>query len=695
MILYRHTASFKKLFITVICACAFFPACTQHIGTREKDDNECESFIIEQHNLYFEGKISKSGTVISKIDSFYARRKNISPFCLFLKYSLESRFYNELGKYDSSNSLADTAIYIMEQNDLQKKYAPDYINAMTLKGDILYATNHFNLAYNYYFKAKQLTDEVKDSCLFYGYNYGLAMISYRQKNYNEAAGYFKAAFGYLSHCSSYTTFQLQENLDDIALCFEKLDIPDSAIFYYDSTISFINSNALTFGPQKTSSALGVVYGNMGGVFLAKGETDTAIGFLQKGYRINIQPHFDNRDALLTHIKLANAYLKKNSLGQLGATLTDIRKELDTINHPLDAECNWQQLMSRYYDKTGKQTEAFLYYRNYSNLRDSLWQMEKKQLQNDVSRELKDKELSLEISLLQKQNQLNNLYLEVTIALSALALVIIILIYANYNRSKKNVVELKDLNSRINEQKKQLELSAGELLQSNHDKDRILHVVAHDLRSPINAILALSNIILEQGASQEEQKEFLALIVNTSQSALALISELLEFSNDIKERTSDIKEPADLNGILKHTVDLLQFKAAEKNQVLALSPYPQPLSSLINKEKINRVFSNLITNALKFSPEHSTVHVSVLKKNDHILVEIKDNGIGIPDELKPLVFEPFTTAKRYGTSGEQSFGLGLSICKLIVEASSGRIWFESIEGNGTVFFVELPLETTKT
>lgn len=211
MILCRHRA-FLRLMCLGIFMGALISACTQRANNNEKNAKECEAFIIEQRHLYSEGKILKAWIVISKIDSFYAGRQNIDPFSLFIKYSLESRFYNELGKYDSSKLLADTALNIMEQNKLQKKYAADYINAITLKGDILYATNHFSQAYNYYFKAKQLADQVKDTCVLYGYSYGLAMISYRQKNYTDATEYFKLAFGYLTRCKAYPTYQLQRTL---------------------------------------------------------------------------------------------------------------------------------------------------------------------------------------------------------------------------------------------------------------------------------------------------------------------------------------------------------------------------------------------------------------------------------------------------------------------------------------------------
>jgi signal transduction histidine kinase len=112
--------------------------------------------------------------------------------------------------------------------------------------------------------------------------------------------------------------------------------------------------------------------------------------------------------------------------------------------------------------------------------------------------------------------------------------------------------------------------------------------------------------------------------------------------------------------------------------------------MANGEKILRVINNLIVNAIKFSPENKSIDVSLRSNSHSALISIKDEGVGIPAEIKDMIFDAFTLAKRTGTSGEQPFGLGLSISRQIVEAHGGRIWFTSEMGQGTTFFVELPL-----
>jgi len=115
--------------------------------------------------------------------------------------------------------------------------------------------------------------------------------------------------------------------------------------------------------------------------------------------------------------------------------------------------------------------------------------------------------------------------------------------------------------------------------------------------------------------------------------------------------------------------------------------------LINREKIWRVISNLISNAIKFSPKGAVIYVIVNQKHQGVEICVKDYGIGIPDKLQQQVFNMFTEAKRPGTDGEKSFGLGLSICRQIVEKHSGRIWLKSESNNGSSFYVYLPAQAS--
>ena len=228
--------------------------------------------------------------------------------------------------------------------------------------------------------------------------------------------------------------------------------------------------------------------------------------------------------------------------------------------------------------------------------------------------------------------------------------------------------------------------------SSQEKDRILRTVAHDLRNPIGGVASLSSAVIEEESCTPEQQTYLKLIKDTAYNSLELINEILEATNSSQDLLQ--KQWIEINSLIANSVELLRFKAAEKNQQITLNLLELPEEVFISREKIWRVASNLISNAIKFSPVGGEILVKVAKSSNHIEFSVTDNGIGIPENMADKIFNMFTEAKRPGTLGEKSFGLGLSICRHIVELHDGKIWFEKNALQGTTFHVRLPNTTKK-
>jgi signal transduction histidine kinase len=264
--------------------------------------------------------------------------------------------------------------------------------------------------------------------------------------------------------------------------------------------------------------------------------------------------------------------------------------------------------------------------------------------------------------------------------------IFFLIFLNWRKSRKNVKTLGSLNHKINDQNQNLERTLEELKLSSQEKDRILRTVAHDLRNPIGGIASLT-IAMAEDDYTPEQKELINLIKETSKNSLELINEILEVTNDGSIVVT--KELVEINSIISHSAELLRFKAAEKDQQIKIDLLEMPVELLISREKIWRVIGNLISNAIKFSPVGAIICVKIADVGKEVEISVKDPGIGIPDYLKNKIFNTFTEAKRPGTAGEKSFGLGLSISQQIIESHHGKIWFEGNAEGGTTFYVRLP------
>ena len=187
---------------------------------------------------------------------------------------------------------------------------------------------------------------------------------------------------------------------------------------------------------------------------------------------------------------------------------------------------------------------------------------------------------------------------------------------------------------------------------------------------------------------ENSKEMFQLIEQSASSSLRLIGDLMQTNISVEEHYQF--KPIEFNKLIRQSLQILYFTANEKGIEINMQLHEEKLFFNADQDKFERVITNLVTNAIKFSRQGTAVNVSLEKKNMMAVFSVQDHGIGIPQQMQDKVFDLFTVAKRKGTNGEKSFGIGLAITKKIVELHKGKIYFETEESKGTRFIVELPL-----
>jgi signal transduction histidine kinase len=228
-----------------------------------------------------------------------------------------------------------------------------------------------------------------------------------------------------------------------------------------------------------------------------------------------------------------------------------------------------------------------------------------------------------------------------------------------------------------------------LTQLNREKDKMLRVVAHDLRNPIAAIYSLSELNMPANASGPQTEDW-RLVRQACAGALDLIQEML-VATEMRELQQDEKlEQVSINQLCSDTARLIQYRADEKQIELKFLPLPKEIMVEVAPERMRRAITNLLTNAIKFSTSGSTVTLQVEQNEKGVLISVQDQGIGIPESYQDKIFQSFTSLKRNGTKGELAYGLGLSIVKEIIEAQHGQIWYISTEGKGSTFYIQLPV-----
>ncbi|HEY9177587.1 MAG TPA: ATP-binding protein [Flavipsychrobacter sp.] len=608
---------------------------------------------------------------------------------LYLYFDHNSRS----GRKARAQIYVDSAISLLENNDKRHFSIYNYTTAYYDKADMSYILGDINTAYEYYYKALSLSKKIDDKCSITYYNLRMGIIVFRNEHYKDAIPYFQKALQYNKACATrfMQHYRTQQLLNNIGLSYERLGNFDSAVVYYHNALKEVNhlksSNPVTTHALLNIAAA-VIKGNMGGVYARLGNVDTAEELMKESISVCEVNGNEPIDAQYTRLKLANMYLSTGRLPEAKQLLQRVAKIGDTLPD-LSVKARWYKSMSEYASLTGDYRNAYTYYVQFKQHQDSVLAFRNTFSMANIDGYVQNLDNQNEITILKESANKRKLYLAIVIGLSFFGVLTTGTVVNNWRKSRRHVNELTEVNESMNRQKAQLTDALSELEKIAEEKDRILKAVSHDMRSPINSSLALADILLSDSANlTAEQKEYLALLKISNENALGLTKDLLEIATLNTERLE--KSPVDITNLVKDQLHLLGFKAAEKGQKLNFVAPENHITASVNAEKIARVLSNLVTNAIKFSPQNSEINVSLHSDDQTFTLEVKDKGIGIPDTMKDKVFDLFSDAKRFGTSGEQPFGLGLSISRQITDAHSGKIWFDSVQNEGTTFYVRMPL-----
>lgn len=247
-------------------------------------------------------------------------------------------------------------------------------------------------------------------------------------------------------------------------------------------------------------------------------------------------------------------------------------------------------------------------------------------------------------------------------------------------------EISRLNNELVSIQRELVKKNAELEQLNQLKNQFLGMAAHDLRSPLGSIQGFSELLIQSRAkiSAAEQDEFLRDIHALSQFMLRLVNDLLSVSAIEAGRLDLDLRPVELGALLQKNVARHRLLAARRQIEIALEAQALPPLAL-DAGRIEQVLDNLIGNAVKFSPQGAAVRVRLRGGDGGVTLAVQDEGPGISAADAEKLFKPFGRAKSKAAAGERSTGLGLAIARRVVEGHRGRIWLESEEGRGSVFF----------
>ena len=225
---------------------------------------------------------------------------------------------------------------------------------------------------------------------------------------------------------------------------------------------------------------------------------------------------------------------------------------------------------------------------------------------------------------------------------------------------------------------------------NATKDKFFSIIAHDIKNPLGVCLSVSEFVLKEFSilSREDIFEFMEGIFKSARGLHDLLENLLTWS---RSQTGKISFNPEYNSLAEVAYNIIGFLKpnAEKKEISLIVDIPDNLHAFFDINMINTVVRNLVSNAIKFTPNGGRVLVSSEELSDNVIVSVSDNGVGIDVEDIPKLFRIDIHHSTRGTSEESGTGLGLILCQEFVETNNGKIWVESRVNEGSIFKFTLP------
>ncbi len=233
----------------------------------------------------------------------------------------------------------------------------------------------------------------------------------------------------------------------------------------------------------------------------------------------------------------------------------------------------------------------------------------------------------------------------------------------------------------------LQAQNAKLRESEQRKSELVSIVSHELRTPLASVLGFTSLLLSREIDQGDQRRYLEIIDLQGRRLSALLNDFLDVENLEEGRLEMARQLIDMGAVVDEQAQLFSGQSSRHTLDVVLPAKPLPVRG--DPNRLAQVVGNLLSNAIKYSPEGGIVKVVGERDEQFVRVSVRDEGLGIPEELQKRVFGKFFRGDA-GASGIPGSGLGLTIARSVVEAHGGRMSFKSAVGKGSVFSLELPL-----
>jgi len=513
----------------------------------------------------------------------------------------------------------------------------------------------------------------------------LGTLYYQRKNYVEAIKKFREAYQIAADIDD--TFLKIRSLNNLALNLSKVGEVDSALYFAKSALDMNQKEGLMYYTSFTHRVIG-------DIFLAKNELDTAIKTYEHALTVASHHRLRTYEASVFH-RLGKAYFlagdTKKSLEYLEKGL-----KISEQNGFQEELVSTYQVLASVYHSTGDISKAYEYHRAFAELKDSMEEEIDEDRMSLLQAMFEVEKSDAEINYLKIENSLKELEIQsvkrtVTIAaifvLVCLALLIGLYVF---NKKLKNAYGRLTLKKAITEQqKKELESKSQELFESNKMKNRLLSILGHDLKSPVAQLKGVLDLMHSQGLTREEFEDVSHILKRNVDGLFETMDNILSWSKSQMEGFNVQLAPTNLGKVIRPCLDLLQHQAISKEITINLN-IDQEEKALVDKDLLQIVVRNLVSNAIKFSNKGSKIDIFTVNDDGFLKLVVQDFGLGMNEiQLETILNNQVSLLESsVGTEKEKGTGLGLNLCKEFLNLMGGKLEIKSKRGEGTIAVVSL-------
>lgn len=640
-----------------------------------------EGLLQTGHVNYFKGRSEKAVKDFDEAIAIFKKIKNYTG--LSKSYVSLGRMYTLLADYKQA------LVYLNSAQEINIKIKDEKAETDTYKniGVVYYSKGELSESLDYYYKGLIISLKNKYTGASAELYNDIGLVLQNMEVYPKALEHYKKALGLFQGTKNYQAIAtVNENIGEVLLAQKEYSM---AIVYLTKSLKVAKSQGDIDGLCSLYTDLGLCYAN-------QRKNDLAIHYLDTALSISSKYKYVFNQAYAV-IGLATAYnLQKNYAKAYQHALRGQALAIKLGN--LQVRANAALQLSKTLAGLGKFEDAYLYLNQYMELKSKLKANESIQKLTSYTYDL---DFAAKQNRLQEQQHEQNLLFQQKISeqrslniIFGIIILAMVIILANYYRQKRKQqkinAKLEAKNREVLLQKVSLDQQTYELNDLNKLKDRLISILAHDLRAPLSTLRGMFDLLTDNTITHQEMLAMIPSVLKKLEYTSDFLDTLLFWINSQMENFVSSVTTFSIKEVVAYEIENYRDAALQKGVALT-GDLPVMLNASADPNSVRIVIRNLITNAIKFTDKGDTISVYCALLNEStVIINVKDTGVGMTAEQTGKLFKSKVDSKT-GTNNELGTGMGLLFCKDLVEKCNGLIWVASEPGLGTEFSFTIPAQ----